>query len=72
MLGIDFKMNDVVEYGEIVLVGRVLGFKVGERSFNDWVEKEWGDFLGYNNVSIILPRGYLAFRFQFRSVHPGS
>ena len=50
-------MNEVVEYGEMVLVGQVLGFRASERSLKDWVDKEWGGFLGYNHVSLIIPRG---------------
>ena len=57
VLEIDVQMNEVVEYGEMVLVGQVLAFRESERSLKDWVDKEWGGFLGYNHVSLIIPRG---------------
>ena len=53
VLGIDVQMNEFVEYGKIVLVG----FRASERSLKDWVDKEWGGFLGCNHVSLIIPRG---------------
>ena len=43
VLGIDVQMNEVVEYGEMVLVG----FRANERSLKHRVDKEWGAFLGY-------------------------
>ena len=43
VLEIDVQMNEVVEYGEMVLVG----FRASERSLKYWVDKEWGAFLGY-------------------------
>ena len=40
MLWIDVQMNEVVEYGEMVLVGLVLGFRAIQRNLKDWVDKE--------------------------------
>jgi hypothetical protein len=67
VLGEEVKMHKVVQLEEMALVEGFLGHYIGDKGLKKWMVGVWKTVLGYDPITYVLSRGWLAFYFQSAS-----